>query len=51
MNNANKCHKCKRFVLGTYCYSCKCEIQKFNPNDVFNNIFGNIFKDKEGENK
>ena len=46
MNNANKCPRCKKFILGTYCATCKEDITKMAerifPTD---NDFGNFFND------
>jgi hypothetical protein len=41
MNNANKCPKCKQYIIGTYCYTCKDEIS----NLLVYNFDGTPFED------
>lgn len=51
MNNANQCPKCKKFILGTFCYNCKKEISEMNEEDPLFNMFGGVFKDIFKDNK
>ena len=43
-----QCPKCKTYILTTYCSKCKEDIAKLHDTteatDLFNDIFGNIFK-------
>lgn len=50
MHNANKCPKCKQYILGTKCFICNIDlanIEDIFENNIFNDIFSNLFKEKE----
>ena len=51
MNNANKCPQCKQFIIGTYCYTCKKDINEMKiSTDSMPDFIKNFF-DKEKELK
>ena len=50
MNNANKCPKCGKYIIGTYCYKCKCDITITYNSNIFD-IFGDIFKEETKDNE
>lgn len=40
MPNAQQCPKCKRFILGDYCFTCQQDITTMINVDFFEEIFG-----------
>ena len=47
MNNANKCPKCKQYILGTYCYTCKQDINDMISTDSMPDFMKEFFSKKE----
>lgn len=47
MSEANQCPKCKKYILGTYCFICKSDIRDIlDIPDFMKEIFDK-FKEKE----
>lgn len=47
---ANKCPKCKKYILTEYCFECKIDINKWileNTPDIIKDLFGFFNKDKQ----
>jgi len=49
MNNVNKCHQCKNYILGTFCYTCNKDVTEMEPDDAFFDFFKEILKDKKDD--